>query len=324
MHPKHSLTHALLAALALLPLTASSQTWPDKPITLVVAFAPGGTADIVGRIVAAQLSKQLGQQVIVENKPGAGATIAATAVARAKPDGYTMLQMVSSHATGETLYKNRGYDAMKDLAPISVVATSPYFVLVNPEKTKAATMQDFAAEIRANPGKFSYAHGGSGAIAHLASEMMKAQGKLDMVSVGFKGNSPAATEVLAGRIDMVIDQPASADAFIKAGKLKALAVTSKERIATAPNVPTMNESGFPGYEAMSWFGLAFPKATPREIVERMSSEVAKAMASPEVRSKFEGAGLTPASSTPAQFTSFFESEIGRWRKVINDAKITTD
>ena len=324
MHFKSLLSNAMLAGLSALPLVASAQTWPEKPITLVVAFAPGGAADIVGRVVAAQLSKQLGQQVIVDNKPGAGATIAASAVARAKPDGYTMLQLVSSHATAETLYKNRGYDAMKDLAPISALATSPYYVLVNPEITRAATLKDFVAEIRANPGKLSYAHGGSGAITHLASEMMKSQGKLDMISVGFKGNSPAATEVLAGRIDMLIDQPASADAFIKAGKLKALAVTSKERIATAPNVPTMNEAGFPGYEAMSWFGLAFPKATPHEIVERMSREIAKAMVSPEVKARFEAAGLTPVSSTPVQFTAFLDGEIGRWRNVIAEAKITTD
>jgi tripartite-type tricarboxylate transporter receptor subunit TctC len=170
----------------------------------------------------------------------------------------------------------------------------------------------------------SYAHGGTGGITHLASEMMKMQGKLDMVSVPFKGNAPAATEVLAGRIDMLIDQPASSEAHVKAGKLKPLAVTSLKRIPTAPNVPTMNESGFPGYEAIAWFGLAFPKGTAPEIVDKMNREVAKAVADPEVKAKLEAAGLTPGSSSPAQFNELIKSEIGRWRDVIVAAKITTE
>ena len=324
MSTESMLFRALVATAACLPLAALAQGYPEKPITMVVVFAAGGTADIVGRVVGAQLSKQLGQQVVVENKPGAGGTIGAGTVARAKPDGYTMLQLVSSHATAETMFKNRGYDVLKDLVPVSTVGTSPYWVLVNPEKNKHATLKDFVADVRANPGKFSYAHGGTGAITHLASEMMKMQGKLDMVSVPFKGNAPAATEVLAGRIDMLIDQPASSEAHVKAGKLKPLAVTSKERIPTAPNVPTMNESGFPGYEAIAWFGIAFPKGTPQDIVERMNREVAKAMADPEVNAKLTAAGLTPGSSTTAQFGTLIQAEIGRWRTVINEAKITTE
>ncbi|MEO8133256.1 MAG: tripartite tricarboxylate transporter substrate-binding protein [Betaproteobacteria bacterium] len=208
--------------------------------------------------------------------------------------------------------------------PVSTIGTSPYWVLVNPDKTKAANIRDFVAAIRARPGELSYAHGGTGGITHLASEMLRMQGKLDMVSVPFKGNVPAATEVLAGRIDMLIDRPASSEAFVKAGKLKALAVTSQSRIPTAPDVPTLNESGFRGFEAIAWFGIAFPRATPPEIVERMNREVARAVADPEVKAKLEAAGVTPGAMSTVQFTDFIKAEIVRWRNVIAEAKITTE
>ena len=268
----HSMTRFLFAAtVAVVSATAAAQPYPSKPISMVVVFAAGGTADIVGRTLGAQLSKQLGQQVVIDNKPGAGGTVGATAVARAKPDGYTMLMLVSSHTTAETLFKSRPYDLLKDFAPVSTIGTSAYWVLVNPETTKAKTIKELVDTMRAQPGKFSYGSGGSGGITHLASEMMKLQGKLDVVHVPFKGNAPALTELLAGRIDMVIDQPASSEAFVKAGKLKPLAVTSLKRIPTAPDVPTLNESGFPGFEAIAWFGLGFPAGTPPEIVARMNT-----------------------------------------------------
>jgi len=310
-------------AAVLFSLQAAAQVYPSKPITLVLVFAPGGTVDIVGRTLANQLTQQLGQTVIVDNKAGAGGTIGATAVARAKPDGYTMLMLVSSHATGETLYKNRPYDLQKNFAPVSLIGTSPYWLLVNPEVTKAATMKDLVAMMRAKPG-MTYASGGSGGITHLASEMMRLQGKLDVTHVPFKGNAPALTELMAGRVDMIFDQPASSESFVRSGKLKPLAVTSKTRMATHPDIPTMAESGFPGFEAISWFGIAFPAGTPPEIVERMNKEVVKAMAEPELRKKLEAAGITPASSTAAAFGDHVKNEIGRWRAVITDAKVTTE
>ena len=318
------LVRPLLAILASLPFVVSAQTYPDKPITLVVVFAAGGTADIVSRIVAAQLTKQLGQQVIVDNKPGAGGTLGAATVTRSKPDGYTMLSMVSSHATAETMFNNRPYDLVRDFAPISTIGTSPYWVLVNPEKTKAANFKDFVATLRARPGEFSYAHGGSGGLTHLASEMMKMQGKLDMLSIPFKGNAPAITEVLAGRIDMLIDQPASSETYVKAGKLRPLAVTSKSRLPGAPDIPTMSESGFPGFEAQAWFGLAFPRGTPVDIVERMNREVTKALADNDVKAKLEAAGVTPGAMPSAQFGELIKSQIVHWRTIINTAKIDTE
>jgi tripartite-type tricarboxylate transporter receptor subunit TctC len=213
---------------------------------------------------------------------------------------------------------------LKDFAPVSTIGTSAYWVLVNPEVTKASTMQELVAAMRANPGKMTYASGGSGGITHLASEMMKLQGKLDVVHIPFKGNAPALTELVAGRVDMLIDQPASSEAFVKAGKLKPLAVTSRMRIPTAPNIPTMNESGFPGFEAIAWFGLGFPAGTPADIVNTMNGEVAKALASPELKQKFETAGITPLPMSPTQFTDLIKADIVRWRTVINDARITAE
>jgi len=319
------ITCRTLAGLAmLLSQPALAQPWPSRPISVVVVFAAGGTADIVGRTLGAQLSPQLHQQIIIENKPGAGGTIGATAVAHSKPDGYTMLMLVSTHTTAETLFKGRPYDLLKDFAPVTTIGTSAYWILINPEVTKVNTMQELVAAMRANPGKMTYASGGSGGITHLASEMMKLQGKLDVVHIPFKGNGPALTEVVAGRVDMLIDQPASSEAFVKAGKLKPLAVTSRARIPTAPNIPTMAESGFPGFEAIAWFGLAFPSGTPPDIVNRMNHEVATALATPELKQKLEAAGITPLAMSPAQFNELIKSDIVRWRAVINDAKITAE
>ena len=319
-----SLALVLAAVTAAFSLHTAAQTWPVKPITLVVVFAAGGTSDIVGRTLGAKLSQQLGQQVVVDNKPGAGGTLGATLVARAKPDGYTMLMLLSSHTTAETLFKNRPYDLVKDFAPVSLIGTSPYWMLVNPDATKTPTMRDLVAIARAQPGKLTFASGGSGGITHLAAEMMKLQGKLDIVHVPFKGNAPALTELLAGRVDMIFDQPASSEAYVKAGKMKALAVTSRTRMPAYPDVPTMIESGFPGFEAISWFGLAFPAGTPREIVDAMHREAVKALAAPDLRQKFEAAGITPVAMTPAEFTAHIQAEIGRWRTVITEAKVTAD
>ena len=303
---------------------AGAQPWPARPVTMVVVFAPGGTVDIVGRTLANKLSQQLGQAVIVDNKVGAGGVIGAAAVAGAKPDGYTFLMLVSSHAVGETLYPKRSYDLGKNFAPSSLIGTSPYWLLVSPDKMHVTNVQQLVAVARAEPGKLTYASGGSGGITHLAAEMMKAQAKLDITHIPFKGNAPALTEVMAGRVDMIFDQPASSLGYVKAGKLKALAVTSPARLPAFPDVPTMSESGFPGFEAIAWFGAAFPAGTPPEIVNRMSQEIAKALASPEVKDKLEGAGVTPAASTPADFGKFITAEIERWRKVIADAKITAE
>ena len=314
---------AALAALAF-SLPAASQSWPAKPVTMVVVFAPGGTVDIVGRNVASLLTQQLGQQVIVDNKAGAGGTIGATAVKNAKPDGYTMLMLVSSHAVAESLYKKRPYDLQKDFLPVSMIGTSPYWLLINPEVNKTPTMKELVAKIQAKPGDMTFASGGSGGIAHLSSEMMNLQSKLKVTHVPFKGNAPALTELVAGRVDMMFDQPASSESFVKSGKLRPLAVTSKTRLAAYPDVPTMAESGFPGYEAISWFGIALPAGTPPEIVTRLNDAMVKVMANPELRQKLEAAGITPGSSTPAAFNDLIKTEIGRWRTVVEQAKVTID
>lgn len=323
-HSRGYLMVVMLLGLLLNSTTAWSQAWPNKPITIVVVFAPGGTADFVARTVAVKLSAQLGQQVVIENRPGAGGTVGATAVARAKPDGYTLLSLVSSHAVSETLFKNRPYDLQKDFAPVGSIGTSPYWLLVNPETTKAGTMKEFTASLQAQPGKYSYASGGSGGLTHLSSEMMKMQGKLDVVHIPFKGNGPALTELMAGRVAFLIDQPASSEAFIKAGKLKPLAVTSPTRMPTHPDIPTMAESGFPGFSTISFIGLAYPASTPKEIVERMNRELNIALAAPDVKKQLETAGITPTPISTNEFSTLISNEIRQWRAVIEKSNITAD
>jgi tripartite-type tricarboxylate transporter receptor subunit TctC len=314
----------LLAAASLFSATSAAQSWPAKPLTFVVVFAPGGTVDIVGRTLAAKLSQRLGQTVVVDNRVGAGGLIGAAAVAKAKPDGYTFLMLVSSHSVSETLYPKREYDLVKSFAPVSLIGTSPYWLLINPETTRVSAVKDLVAMVRAQPGKLTYASGGSGGLTHLSAEMMKAQGKLDITHVSFKGNAPALTEVMAGRVDMIFDQPASSESHVKSGKLKPLAVTSRTRLPSYSDVPTMNESGFPGFEVVSWFGVAFPAGTPREIIDKLNQEIAKALAAPEVKQKLEATGITPAPSSPAEFGELIKSEIPRWRKVIEDAGIKAE
>jgi tripartite-type tricarboxylate transporter receptor subunit TctC len=314
----------MLTAASLLSAPAVAQSWPAKPITFVVVFAPGGTVDIVGRTLAAKLSQQLGQTVLVDNRIGAGGLIGAAAVAKAKPDGYTFLMLVSSHSVSETLYPKREYDLVKSFAPVSLIGTSPYWLLINPEARRSSTVKDLVAMVRAQPGKLTYASGGSGGLTHLSAEMMKSQGKLDITHVPFKGNAPALTEVMAGRVDMIFDQPASSESHVKAGKLKPLAVTSGKRLPSYPDVPTMSESGFPGFEVVSWFGAAFPAGTPREIIDKLNQEIAKALAAPEVKQKLEAAGVTPTPSSPAELGDLIKSEIPRWRRVIEEAGVKVE
>jgi tripartite-type tricarboxylate transporter receptor subunit TctC len=303
---------------------AAEPTWPVRPITAVAVFAAGGTADGVTRIVSQKLSTVLGQQVVVENRAGGGGTVGAAAVARATPDGYTLLMLVSSHAVGETLYKGRKYDLLKDFAPISLIGTSPYWLLVNPHQTKAQTVAELMAAARSQPGKLTFASGGVGALAHLAAEMMKSQKDVDIVHVPYKGAGPALTDLLGGRIDMLFDQPLSSEQFVKAGKLKPLAVTSSQRIPSAPAVPTMAESGFPGFEAIAWFAVAAPAGTPTPVLEQLSKAIHQVLGMADVRAKLEEVGVTPKSSSPAELEALIRTEIPRWRSVVEKAQIKVE
>lgn len=311
---------ALLLAAACAP--ALAQTWPAKPVTLVAVFAAGGPVDMVARIVAKGLGEQLGQQVVVENRVGAGGTVGAGSVARANADGYTVLLVNSGHTAAEALYKGRGYDLAKDFAPVSLIGTSPNWLLVNPKQNAFASLQEMTAFAAAHPGKLTYASGGSGGLTHLSSELMKAQKGLDIVHVPYKGNSPAFTDLLAGRVDMIFDQPISSEAFVRSGQLKPLAVTSRNRMPGYPDVPTMAEAGFPGFVVDVWYGLAFRAGTPPAVVSSLNAALEKVLASPDIKSRLTAAGVTPAHSTPAAFEGRIKDDTARWRGIIERSGIT--
>lgn len=314
--------------ITLFTLTASAQTWPARPISMVVVFAAGGTTDIVGRQLAAKLGTQLGQQVLVENRVGAGGVIGAASVARAKPDGHTMLMLTSTHAVGETLYKDRPYDLVRDFAPVSNIGTTPYWLLVNPQSTRANTLAQLLARMRAEPGKLTYASGGAGGLTHLASEMMRLQAGVQIVHVPFKGNGPALTEVIAGRVDMIFDQPASSEAHVKAGKVKPLAVTSRERLPDLPEVPALSELGaefgMEGFEAEAWFGLHAHKSASDAVVARMSQAAQAALADPALRRQLSERGTTPRGGPPEAYARLVHDERARWLRVVRNGAVQVD
>ncbi len=317
---------ALVRAAALLVATASTpalaQTWPAKPVTVVAVFSAGGPVDMVARIVAKGLGEQLGQQFLVENRVGGGGTVGAASVARGSTDGYTVLLVNSGHTAAETLYKGRGYELAKDLTPVSLIGTSPNWLLVNPKQNAFASIQEMTTFAAANPGKLTYASGGSGGITHLSSELLKAQKNLDIVHIPYKGNAPAFTDLLAGRVDMIFDQPISSESFVKSGQLKPLAVTSRNRLAGYPDVPTMVEAGIPGFVVDVWYGFAFRAGTPPAVVSSLNAALEKVLALPDIRSRLMAAGVTPAPSTPAAFEARIKDDTARWRGLIERTGIT--
>lgn len=306
---------ACLISAALIPFGAFGQSWPSRPLNIVVGYAPGGPVDIVARHVAKALGDQLGQTVIVDNKPGAGATIAAAAVARANPDGYTMLLVVPGLTAAETLYKSRRYELGRDFAPISLVGMSPNWLLT-PADSPFKNVQDMVRITSANPGKYSYAHGSKGGLSNLTAELMKMRRNLDIVEVGYRGNGPALTDLVAGREQLMIDQPISSESFVKSGQLRPLAVMSATRLPNYPDVPTMQESGFANFVIDVWYGLMFPARTPEAIVQQTRAALTKALAQPEVVANLEHAGVTPRTGTPKELEDLVTQGIAQWKTII--------
>lgn len=289
------LTTACVAALGLATPTAFAQATTDYPqsaVSMVVGWAAGGPADTVARLVAAEMSKHLGQSVVVENKGGAGGNIGSVAAARAKPDGYTiMLATVASHGLNAALYDNIGYDPIKDFAPVGLISTSPSTMLV-PIDSPFKTVQDYIEQARAKPGELTYASGGIGSSQHLAGASFKTRTGVDILHVPFKGTAPALTDVMAGRIDMIITTGALSP--IGSGKVRPLAVTSRQRIAALPDVPTFHEAGVKDFYMESWYGLVAPAGTPRPVLEKLNQALAKSLQNPELQKKFIDGGSVPA------------------------------
>lgn len=324
---------ALLLSGSLTALVSQSalaaDPYPSKPIRLVVPFAAGGTTDILGRAVAAELAKLPGWNVVVDNKPGAGGNIGADIVAKAAPDGYTLLMgTVGTHSINQSLYGKLPFDPIKDFTPITEVAAVPNVLVVNPafaQQNKINSVKDLIGYARANPGKLNMASSGNGTSIHLAGELFKTQTKTYMVHFPYKGSGPALTDLAGGTMQVMFDNLPSSMALIKGGKLKALAVTSARPSPALPGVPTVAAAAdLPSYEASSWFGLLAPAGTPPEIVHRIQHEVAKALGSPAVRERLQAQGAEPVGSTPEQFAAFIRAETAKWSKVVKDSGAKVD
>jgi tripartite-type tricarboxylate transporter receptor subunit TctC len=314
-----------IAFTALLAGAAAAQApYPARTISMVVGFAPGGGTDTASRIIAKKLGENLGQTVLVENKPGAGGNIATDLVVKAAPDGYTiLLASVGSMAITPHLLPKPPYDPLRDLAPITMAVVFPNVLVIHPS-VPANTLAEFVALAKAKPGTLNYGSSGIGNAGHLAGELFCIYAKIDFVHVPYKGGGPATTDLLGGQITAIFSTPASVVGHIKAGKLRALATTGAQRSLAMPEVPTIAESGYPGYEATNWYAYVAPVKTPKEIVARLNQELVKALAAPEVREQLISHGLEPQPGTSEALAKTIEREYATWGRVVKEAKITSN
>jgi tripartite-type tricarboxylate transporter receptor subunit TctC len=321
------IANLLLACLILTGTSGAGAqgSYPSRPITIVIGFSAGGTTDIIARLISDELRKALGQPIIIENKPGAGGNIGAEIVAKAKPDGYTLLMgSVGPLAVNASLYKRMPYDNLKDLTPITLVAHVPNMLVVNPRTVPAQTFQEFVALVRTHPGKYFYASTGSGTTSHLSGVLLNLQAGLDLTHVPYKG-AVALNDVLSGEsVQCMFATIPSAIQLVRGGKLRALAVTSLHRSGGVPNVPTIAESGFPGFDASSWFGLAGPEGLPREIALKVQGEVARILKDPAMREKFIQQGADPIANTPDEFGQYMKDETAKWAKIVKASGAQAD
>jgi tripartite-type tricarboxylate transporter receptor subunit TctC len=303
---------------------ALAQTYPTKPIRMVVPFPPGGTTDILGRVAAQKLSEALGQQVIVDNRPGAGGNIGTEAVAKSPPDGYTLLTDPGSTLTmNPSLFAKLPFDPLKDFAPVSILAAVPNLLVVHPS-LPVRNVKELIALAKARPGQLNYASSGAGQSTHLSMELFKSMARVNMTHVPYKGSSPAITDLLGGHVLLMFDNMPSALPHAKAGKLRGIAVSTAKRSPVTPDVPTVAESGLPGFEVSVWFAVLAPAGTPREIVERLNGVLVKALKSADVRERLSSQGAEPIGDTPAEFTAVMKRDLLKWAKVVKDADIKLD
>ena len=323
---RRTLLAALAASLAaaLAPVAFAQPAYPTKPIRIVVPFPPGGTTDILARAAAQKMTEAWKEKAVVDNRPGAGGNIGAELVAKAPADGYTLLMgTVGTHAINASLYAKMPYDHVKDFAPVILVAAVPNVLVVHPS-VPATTVAELIAYAKANPGKLNFASSGSGTSIHLAGELFKVMAGVQMTHVPYKGSAPAIADLLGGQVQLMFDNLPSALPQIRAGKLRALAVTSSQRAAALPDVPTIAESGLPGYEASSWFGLLAPAGTPADIVAKINGEVARWLASPEAKEKLLAQGANAAGGTPEDFARHIATETAKWQKVVRESGAKVD
>ena len=300
--------------------TACAQTYPAKAVRLVVPFLAGGSTDIVGRTVAQKLNEMWGQPVVVDNRPGGGTTIGTEAVARAAPDGYTLLVTPAPFTINPSLLAKIPYDALNDFAPITLINTTPLVMVVHPG-VPAKTVKELIALAKAKPGKLNFGSSGTGGSNHLAGELFDAMAGVKMVHIPYKGNAGALTDIVGGHLDVVYNGVTSAIALIRGGKLRVLAVTSLKRTAALPDVPTLDETGLKGFEAVAWNGLTAPAKTPRDVILKINADVIKIINSPELKERLKAEGSDPVGNSPEQFAAFLRSEVAKWAKVIKVAGV---
>jgi tripartite-type tricarboxylate transporter receptor subunit TctC len=307
---------AVAACLLATPHSFAQQGWPSKPVRLVVPYAAGGTADLLGRALARKMSASLGQQVVIENRTGAGGSIGADLVAKSKPDGYTLLMgTIATHAINPNLYADLPYDAVRDFAPVMLVATMPNLLVVNPE-VPAKSVKELIALAKQKPGSLAFASAGSGTTQHLSGEIFKKMAGVDMLHIPYKGNAPAVTDLVGGQVQVMFDNIPISLQQVRAGKLRALAVTGPARSPVLPDMPTIAEAALPGYSVTSWFALLAPAGTPDAIVKRLNADAVKALADPALRHQLLDQGIEPGGGAPAELATRIGSELQRWKKVV--------
>ena len=314
---------AIGLAVAMSGGAAMAQAWPAKPISLIVPFPPGGTTDVLARALADKLTLSLGQTVIVESKPGAGATIGADYVAKAKPDGYTLLVGAVHHTIASSVYKKLPYDFQKDLAPITTIALVPNVLVVN-ANTPAKNVAELVALAKAKPGQYNYGSNGNGTAQHLIGTQFQNLTGTDIVHVPYKGSGPLATDLLGGQINMSFDTVTPVLQHIKSGKLRALGVTTAKRSSALPEVPTMEEAGLKGFDIGTWFGVLAPVATPKDVLARLSAEMVKVIQSPDFRKRMEEIGAEPIGNSAEQMAQQIRGETEKFAKLVKEAKVTID
>ncbi len=325
---RRTLTHAIAAAVALAAAPAIAQTaasnWPNKPIRYIVPFAPGGTTDILARVIGERLGAALGQPIVVENKPGQGGSIGAAELARAAPDGYTIGGgTISSHAINATLYDKLSYDPVASFAPITLYATQPNVLLVHPS-VPAKNLREFVELLKANPEKYSFGSAGNGTSQHISGELFKTMAGVKMQHVPYRGSGQMMPELLGGNLLVAFDNIATAVQHVNSGKLRALAVTSTTRSVVSPDVPTMAESGLAGYDISSWQAVFAPAGTPAPIVERLYTEIARILKTPDIQKRLSDLGLNVSEMTPTQLTALIKSDVPRLGKIVKESGAKAD
>jgi tripartite-type tricarboxylate transporter receptor subunit TctC len=315
-----------LLALVLLAVAtlAFAQAYPTKPVKMIIPYPPGGGNDTLGRLFAAKLSDRLGQPVVVENRPGAGTMIGTEAAARSPADGYTiLLSSIATHALSPNLYAKVPYDPVKDFAPVTLLGIAPT-VLVVRNDLPAKDLAEFVAAARAKPGGFTYASGGNGTPPHINGEVFKAVAGVDLLHVPFKGGGPALVDLIAGRVDVMLDTAASAMPHVRSGKLRALAISGPKRSAEYPDLPTFAEAGLPRYDSNAWYSVHAPAGTPPEVVRRLNAELVASLKEPDVQARFKQLSTDPVGNTPEEFAAFVRSELDKYARVIKGAGIKLD